>query len=98
MITETKTHAEFSDYPLADLPPIPDGFADSSWHNDTCPSYINEAIGVQVFIDYVDVSKRELPEGKRFTVSDADTYETLLQTDDWNAVLHRIADVEGETK
>ena len=36
-----------------------EGFADSSWHNDTCPSYLDEAFGLQVFVDYADLTKRE---------------------------------------
>ena len=62
-------HSEFPDYALSDLPAMPEGFADSSWHNDTCPSFIDEAHRLRIFIDYVDKAKRELPDGMRFTVA-----------------------------
>jgi hypothetical protein len=85
------THAEFNDYPLADLPAMPEGFADSSWHNDTCPSYIDEQRGLRIFIDYVDVTKRELSDGPRFTLLEEETNEVIYTGDDWNKVLERIA-------
>ena len=33
-----KLSKEFPDFPVADYPTLPEGFADSSWHNDACPS------------------------------------------------------------
>jgi hypothetical protein len=50
---------EFPDFPAIDMPAIPEGFADSSWHNDSCPSLISEALGLRIWIDYVQVELRE---------------------------------------
>ena len=33
-----------------------------------CPSYLDEAFGLQVFMDYEDVTKREYDGGLRFSV------------------------------
>lgn len=84
---------EFPDFPAADMPVIPETFTDTSWHNDVCPSLISETLKLLVFVDYSDLSKREMSEGARFTVCDRDDgdnvpfTDTLLQTDDWSEVL-----------
>lgn len=59
---------EFPDYPAADVPACltAAGWADYSWHNDTCPYFVHEASGVGVWCGYADPELRE--EG-RFTVS-----------------------------
>ena len=82
---------EFPDFVL-DVP-VPDHWADSSWHNDVCPSWIIREgapglAGVAVFIDYADPALRELP-GPRFNVVVGEPAEalTLLATDQWAAVL-----------
>ena len=84
-----KTHPEFCDYPIADLPPMPTGFADSSWHNDTCPSYIDEDRGLRIFIDYADKAQREYEHGKRFLLARETEKElvTIINSDDWNDIL-----------
>lgn len=46
----------FPDYD-AQLPTI-DGFADSSYGNDTCPSIHNETLGLTIHCDYADEAKR----------------------------------------
>jgi hypothetical protein len=88
-----KTHAEFSDYPLADLPAMPEGFLDSSWHNDTCPSYTNDALGLRIFIDYKDPALSESALGKRFNVmrelADGSS-EYIFESDNWDNVLEFI--------
>lgn len=84
---------EFPDFPAAEMPAMPDGFDDSSWKNDACPSIKNETLGLLVFVDYVDASLREHPETPRFVVLKLDAEgcledcESLLVTDDWSAVL-----------
>ncbi len=86
---------EFPDYPAADMPALPEGFEDTSWHNDACPSYSNAHF--LVWIDYLDPAQRE-HEGKyqRFNVRSMKdgseiTGDGGLMTDDWNAVLSYLA-------
>ena len=83
---------EFPDFPAADFPAaIPDGFVDSSWHNDACPSLASDELNLQIFIDYTDLQKREFPDsGERFTVSTLDADGAPLRSvhaDDWDEVL-----------
>jgi len=51
------------------------GFADASWHNDTCPSFDRD--GLIVFVDYLDTELSEF-KGKRFNViQDAPNGQTI---------------------
>jgi len=83
---------EFPDFPAADLPAIPAGFEDTSWHNDACPSFTSDQIGLTIWVDYLDPALREL-EGayQRFCVTPQDhgveTTEPSLMTDSWEEVL-----------
>ena len=85
---------EFPDFPAADMPAIPAGWTDQSWHNDACPSF-NTGSGMVVFIDFADPTLKEFEDTKRFTVhSDpekADSNDVLFETDDWAEVLAFIA-------
>jgi hypothetical protein len=84
---------EFPSFPAADMPAMPEGFADCSWHNDTCPSIKNETLGLLVFIDFVDQDWREMPGAERFSVLKMDgeglveEMDNILDTDDWSDVL-----------
>jgi hypothetical protein len=80
---------------------IPEGWQDSSWGNDVCPSFLIPAAGLKVFIDHEDPSQREIEDAPRFSVhpTDADgnvDYEAadccILETESWDIVLHTIAD------
>jgi hypothetical protein len=83
---------EFPDFPAADMPAMPEGFEDVNWHNDTCPSFHNAAERMTIFVDYVDVEKREFPENEgRFSLVKTDengaTVETIGEaTDDWRTI------------
>jgi hypothetical protein len=83
---------EFPDFPAADLPAIPAGFNDTSWHNNSAPSFENRAVGLSIWIDYADVSLREFEGGKRFIVHPIDAEgaftsdDAILETDDWSEV------------
>lgn len=77
-------HDAFPDYPVSDLPAIPAHWKDTSWHNDACPSFM--VGGLQVFIDYVDHSKREHPGEPRFHVMTEDT-GSVLASDSWEEVV-----------
>src|SRR5687768_13043239 len=84
---------EFPDYPIDAMPPIPEGFVDTSWHNDTCPSFTNAELGLVLFIDYPTEEWRELPGAKRFSLLDKAALdsgaicEPLAYGDDWRLVL-----------
>jgi hypothetical protein len=81
---------EFPDYPIADMPAIPDGFEDTSWHNDACPSFTHPDSRMVLWVDYADPAQREIS-GPRFAISQADIdgliENVLLTTEDWNDVL-----------
>lgn len=82
---------EFPDFPPDDMPALPEGFEDTSWHQDICPSYSDGM--TLIYIDYRDFALREF-EGTypRFNVQPMrDGIEVTgdggLQTDDWEEVL-----------
>jgi hypothetical protein len=64
-------HRQFLSYPHHDLPAIPVGWVDDSWHNDHCPSWI---VGeyrddlVKVYIDWPEVEARLSPSAMRYSV------------------------------
>lgn len=81
---------EFPDFDPADMPAIPSDWADESWHNDACPSfYVGcDAIDeLRIYIDYADPDRREVKGNGRYIVLAGDDSECLLESDDWNAVL-----------
>lgn len=79
---------EFPDYPAADMPEILDGFEDSSWANDVCPSFTCDVF--VLWIDYAERAKREFPDWARFTMTCEGA--TYLETDDWADVLAFVND------
>ena len=93
-----KFSQEFPDFPAADFPALPEGFTDSSWHNDVCPSMKNETLGLFIFVDYADRAKREAIEdgNARFAVLKLDNEgfldqsPTILTTDVWQDVIELI--------
>lgn len=74
-----------------DCPPLPEGWHDTSWHNDVRPSY--EVGQLRVWIDHPVPEERELTGGSRFAVNAVTDAEgsldgtTLLGTDHWTHVL-----------
>ena len=79
----------------------PDGWDDTSWSNDACPSWSFE--GWQVFIDHPDPAQRELgDEVKRFRVQRAADYGsgdyefvTGFECDLWSEVVAFVNDEEN---
>jgi hypothetical protein len=70
-----------------------DGFYDSSWHNDACPSLaknIKENQTLYLFVNYSDEKRREIGDFKYFVLYDIDGGEStcLLQTDDLDHAKH----------
>ncbi len=97
-----KWRREFPDFPAADMPELPAFAIDSSWHNDSCPSFMiaGDAIGahVMLFVDYADKAKREFPDTERFSIRylalAADDCLDIYAGDDWAECL-RIATAEA---
>jgi hypothetical protein len=56
----------FPDFPEADMPEIPQGFEDTSSHDDACPSFEHPGLGLRLHIDYADKALSEIPGGSRF--------------------------------
>jgi len=89
---------EFPDFKL-DVA-VPDGFEDVSWHNDTCPCFLNRELDVFLFVDYAHPDTREFPDADRFTLLEADggmhvqDPKVYLTTSDWAAVLAAIGEME----
>lgn len=87
---------EFPDFDIATLPPLPEGYSDSSSYIDGAPSFTNEARGLKVYVDYANYADRESGRSQRFCVSrydeEADDYEDLaLSTNDWDEVTRFLA-------
>lgn len=84
---------EFPDFPAADMPAIPAGFEDSSWHNDLCPCFIDEDAGLIIFVDFADPAKREFPDTHRFYLNayDQGPGSEIASTNDWAELLNAVA-------
>lgn len=88
----------FADYPRGTMMPIPAGWTEMSWRNETAPSFgpcvgpMGEA--AQIWIDYEQPAKREIPESERFTFCRRDAIGelTVVYTgDDYGEALRHIA-------
>ncbi len=90
-----------------ELPEI-EGFVDTSYHHDVCPSLTNKELGLQLFVDYANPEASEYPEGRmsgevgryRLMQSEKDgevlyDLETYADTDDFGDVLAAIAKVKN---
>lgn len=81
----------FPDFPASDLPTIPAAFADTSWHNDVCPSFTSDVLGLTLWVDYAAAAKREHPDTPRFSVTPQDHGVEVsgesFESDDWSEVL-----------
>lgn len=90
---------EFADFDISTLPAIPDDWADASWHNDACPRFCVE-VGdktIDIFIAEEAAAEREYPDGTRYSVqlSDSDGTNILLDTDDFDAVKAKVAEIRS---
>ena len=88
---------EFPDFKL-DVP-IPAGFTDNSWHNDTMPNWIRELPDERMmvlWIDYADPAMRDYPHNVRFVLHLMDSsltdVEESFASNDLNEVLEQLTD------
>lgn len=83
---------EFPNYDY-EIPSLGNGWIDSSWHNDVCPSFeytSNQGVIYRLWFEYNDPDIREVG-GKQFTLSkysDYDEMVQLLESDDLSEVLN----------
>jgi hypothetical protein len=93
---------EFPVFATADMPALPAGWEDISWHNDLMPRFINHDIGLGLWIDHSDPALAAWPHQGRFGLyivdhnGDWDGMSHIIDTYDFNAVLHCIADHQNE--
>jgi hypothetical protein len=78
-----------------DMPDVPEGFVDQSWHNDVMPNYADESRKLRIWIEHPDESMREMPGvWKRFTLVRGEyghpDQKTVFETDDWSEMLQAI--------
>jgi hypothetical protein len=96
MMTGTSDYrTAFPDFAADAMPAIPQGFEDASWHNDACPRFVSDALGLTLWIDYADRAQREHASGERFQLVPTDDNDDLrdgVVTDDWSAIVEAIED------
>ena len=92
-----------SEFPNFDyeIPQIPEGFTDSSWHNNICPSFerkLNDTHSITLWVNYSDESRRECG-GCQFVVTVHPTEEMGVdmdyeyETNTWDFALNAINDI-----
>jgi hypothetical protein len=79
---------------------LPDGWIDSSWHNDVSPSFEKQLgdIKYKIWCDYKDPDRREVG-GKQFTVAtyDSNEFEELQDLAEFNTLQEALDFVSKET-
>ncbi|MGE8636148.1 MAG: hypothetical protein ACN6P8_21585 [Achromobacter piechaudii] len=83
---------EFPSFDISTLPPLPEGYIDSSSYIDAAPSFENVERGLKVYIDFANYSDRESGRSQRFCVSrydedEGDYEDVALSTNDWAEVV-----------
>lgn len=90
---------EFPAFPAADMPSVPSGWQDESWHNDACPRFTyqpkEEGALLWLWIDRADPTQRQYgADVARFILSrhNADDAHIVdvYEGDDWQACLARM--------
>ena len=84
---------EFPDFVLPVT--IPEGFEDSSWHHDECPTWRHEGRGLLLSIDDARAEGRDSSELPRFSLGRLDedgqaTDEIVISTVHWDEVLRAL--------
>ena len=89
---------EFPDRPPIEVE-IPKGFVDDSWRNDICPKFYNAKLGLVLWVEEPDASKREIPEMLRFCLQRVEVLpagdyvwpqgeiNTICESDDFSDIL-----------
>jgi len=94
-MTQGNWKTEFPDFDV--MPVIPDSWTDTSWHNDSCPSFA--AGNLRIYIDYEDAELRDVAMPcSRFgiVICEDGEVENVIDTDDWSEVLAFVVEYEKE--
>lgn len=97
-MTDSPFQIAFPDFPIDAFPALPDGFTDSSWRNDICPSMINESKGLRIWIDYPERQDREFSDSARYVlVREDSTFMNgdIALSENWADILAALAKLEG---
>ena len=98
---------EFPEFKDSDMPEMPEGWKDISWHNDSCPSFevwreSNDdcAAFIRVWISESEPSERDFPNQARFMISleNRPEFECLFSSDEWSEILAYVETCKGEWK
>jgi len=94
----------FPDFPLESIPALPGAFYDASYDNDACPMFLDERLGLALYIDYPDPAMSAVPDAEdgyeRFSVRrmewcGANGWQmgdvSIIDSDDWSEILAAIA-------
>jgi hypothetical protein len=81
-----------------EIPQIPEGFTDDSWHNNICPSFIRVLDDklITFWVDYKNPKKRERTWGKQFFVTiepnndDINDVDLVFETESWDVAINKI--------
>jgi hypothetical protein len=96
MNTSVRTYAnEFPGFELGADITMPKGFVDESWHNDLMPTWINESLGLQIWVDHQDAAQREFPEAKRFTLCRIEGGDDIIETDNFREITLKIEELQA---
>jgi hypothetical protein len=94
----------FPDFPLESIPALPGAFYDASYDNDACPMFLDERLGLALYIDYPDPAMSAVPDAEdgyeRFSVrrmewGGANGWQmgdvSIIDSDDWSEIFASIA-------
>jgi hypothetical protein len=90
-----------------DVLPTLEGFVDSSWHNDACPSISKDLGDESRLTVYVDWKNKEMSDFadlmgddyKRFAVMlsiNGDCGETIFQSNNWDDIVYMVSNFKLE--
>lgn len=73
---------------------------DTSWHNDTCPSFSNEFVGLRLWVEANDVEQREYDDMSKYSLvtinEDFEQIEVILETENLDEVIAKVNEIVKE--
>jgi len=89
---------KFPEFTRDELPPMPDGFTDNSWHNDTCPCAIRPIGGAYYLVLWVEKknpAEREYSCAKRYCLTvvtfHSNFAEVVMESDSWADIVSALS-------